>query len=118
VPINESGSPVGPFKTSATIIATTGNNQALVGAPGAGNAIYVQTFNFSAAAGAAGNAGELHPAGGAIFSSIVGATANHSQTVAFPGGWELPTNTALQVDVIASPAAIRATVTYVIGAAV
>lgn len=114
-PISVSSSPVGSFKQSFTNLFTNGANQALIAAPGAGLAIYLQEWNMSSSAGAIGNTAEIHPAGAGIFSSIVGASASHSQTVPFPGGYELAANTALQADVIGTPGLIRISGTYTIG---
>jgi hypothetical protein len=113
-----SGSPVGTFTLIASQGFGVGANQQIIPAPGAGLAIYLQNVesaNFGL--GAAVNASaDYHAAGGITFLShgLTGAAFSSSQQItSFPGGFRLPANTALQVNI--GLQTVFCEITYTIG---
>lgn len=104
-----------PFKSLASGIFAVGNNQQVIAAPGAGQSIYIQDIGISGGGPPpVAAAGDFHLAAGGAFSHLQTAAGQPTDHQAFPGGFELPANTALQVDVIAN--SIFVSVTYVVGA--
>lgn len=92
-----------PFASSARGTSGVASNVTVIAAPGAGRCIYVQNIGIDSTglAAAALAAGLFHSAGGGIFCSLalVGGQV-HSNYESFDGGFQLPANTALQVDVL------------------
>lgn len=120
-PINVAGSPVGPFNlTTGVNNKAVGNNQLVIAAPGVGNSIYIQSvtvWNTLIAAAALAEGQFLAGSGGAGIVDIVISPPNRtSETVTFPGGYELPTNTGLFVNVFTN--SVFYIVTYAIGATI
>lgn len=116
-PILISGSPTtSPFKSLASGVFIVGNNQTAIAAPGAGQSIYVQDVGISGGGPPpVATAVDFHlGGGGAAFAHLQTATGQPTDHQSFPGGFELPANTALQVDVIANSAFVS--ITYVLGA--
>lgn len=112
-PITVAGGPTGPFNAHFLANPSPANNVALIAAPGVGNSIYVQTLNIGGVAATAGTFVRYHAAGGNSFCTLVLKAVTDSETAQFPGGFELPTNTALQVDVITGTPEL--TGTYAVG---
>lgn len=113
---NESGSPIGPFKLQAIWSLAVGNNQPIIAAPGVGQSLYMQNIQVSSGALGAGALSDniFHAAGTGRFTQmILIGGAKVSDSVSFPGGYELPTNTALQVDIVTTGSA--GAVTYAVG---
>lgn len=120
-PVNVAGSPVGPFNlTTGVQNKAVGNNQLVIAAPGAGSSIYIQSvtiWNTLIAAAALAEGQFIAGSGGAGIVDIVISPPNRtSETVTFPGGYELPTNTGLFVNVFTN--AVFYIVTYAIGATI
>lgn len=117
-PINVAGSPVGPFNlTTGVQNKAVGNNQSVIAAPGAGNSVYIQSvtvWNTLIAAAALAEGQFIAGSGGAGVVDIVISPPNRtSETVTFPGGYELPTNTGLFVNVFTN--SVFYVVTYAVG---
>ncbi len=89
------GSPAGVFKTSFGSSLAVGNGQVIAAAPGVGSSIYVQTLGIANGAGARG----VFRHSGGPFAELGSPAANTSNSIAFPGGFELPGNSALTVDI-------------------
>ena len=93
-----------------------GGNQAVIAAPGAGLSLYLQTATFTNLAAGAVTTLSLHPAGGNPIAFATLPVGQAPYMVNYPGGFKLPVNTALQVDVAGGGGNILiVTVTYIIG---
>lgn len=105
---NWSGSPVGPFNLFVSTVLNAGNNQQIIAAPGAGLSIYIQSL-------ACNNTATIDFfTGGSVFAELtaVAAPGNPTPFISYPGGFELPTNSNLNVNVSGLS---RINVTYAIG---
>ena len=95
-----------PFDNNFRAVLTPGvSNQACIAAPGAGLSIYIQMLGWDGNA-TAGSFALFHPAGGGSIGEFVASIAVASSTISYPGGWKLPTNTALVCDCGAAAAAV------------
>lgn len=93
-----------------------GNNQGVIGAPGAGLAIIIQSISVVIGAGAAADVtAAFHPAGGGTIAVFALLHPTDCSNISFPGGIKLPANTVFQVDIAGG--AMSFTVTSTIGPA-